>query len=152
MSSVANASRYRKHCRGYFVEIPGVTSKPKCEERALSCRWRAARTAASEGRLEAAASNNPFASGKTDVALAATADEAEAAAEAAAVALLATERFASLLASNFERLGPQAGLKVCTCSSPSKSMMSTGTKLTIQRLMLPQQVISIACHLKQSLG
>jgi hypothetical protein len=46
------------------------------------------------------------------VAAAATADEAEAAAEAAAVALLAAERLAALLESNFERLGPQLGLKV----------------------------------------
>lgn len=76
-------------------------------------RRRAARAAATEGRLEAAASNNPFAAGKIDVAVSATADEAEAAAEAAAVALLAAERFAALLASNAERLGPHAGLKVC---------------------------------------
>lgn len=47
------------------------------------------------------------------MAAAATADEAEAAAEAAAVALLAAERLAALLDSNFERLGPQLGLKVC---------------------------------------
>ncbi len=80
-------------------------------------RRRAARAAATEGRLEAAASNNPFAAGKTDVALSATADEAEAAAEGAAVALLAAERFAALLASNAERLGPHAGLKVCPGNS-----------------------------------
>jgi hypothetical protein len=68
--------------------------------------------AAAEGRLEASPSNNPFAAAKTDVGLAATVDEAEAQAEAAAVALLAAERFAALLASNAERLGPTAGLKV----------------------------------------
>lgn len=80
-------------------------------------RRRAARSAAAEGRLEAGPSNNPFAAGlKTDVGLAATADEAEVQAEAAAVAVLAAERFSALLAANAERLGPHAGLKVITAA------------------------------------
>lgn len=76
------------------------------------CRKRAAGTAASEGRLEAATSNNPFAAGKTDTTLSATADEPDILAEAAAMAILAAERLAQLLDYNAERLGPRAGLKV----------------------------------------
>lgn len=77
------------------------------------CRKRAAASAAAEGRLEAAISNNPFAAGKaSDGGLAATADEADAQAEVAAMAVLAAERLAALLDFNAERLGPIAGLKV----------------------------------------
>ena len=76
------------------------------------CRKRAAGTAASEGRLEAATSNNPFAAGKTDTTLSATADKPDILAEAAAMAILAAERLAQLLDYNAERLGPRAGLKV----------------------------------------
>lgn len=76
------------------------------------CRKRAASAAASEGRLAAAASNNPFAAGKTDTTLSATADEPDIQAEAAAMAILAAERLAQLLDYNAERLGPRAGLKV----------------------------------------
>lgn len=76
------------------------------------CRKRAAGTAASEGRLEAATSNNPFAAGKTDTTLSATADEPDILAEAAAMAILAAERLAQLLDYNAERLGARAGLKV----------------------------------------
>lgn len=70
--------------------------------------------------MEAGPSNNPFAAGKTDVRAAPTADEAEAQAEAAAVTVLAAERFSALLAASAERLGPCAGLKVRLSSTPQK--------------------------------
>ena len=73
-------------------------------------RKKAAAAACSEGRLEAATSNNPF--GKTDAGASATADEPDIQAEAAAMAVLAAERLAALLDFNAQHLGPKAGLKV----------------------------------------
>ena len=80
------------------------------------CRKKAAAAASSEGRLEAATSNNPF--GKTDASATATADEPDIQAEATAMAVLAAERLANLLDFNAERSGPKAGLKVRAAIPP----------------------------------